>query len=485
MQGHVNYEDSIVITSNAKWEIKALPAAEWLSIDKMSGSGNAVVHFKTLQLNNNEVLSETILTITAAEVPLPIPTAKVKVSQSPILSVLNSKLYGGKDEDDFSGELITPDGGRFLWGATNSSANGDVMEMNNGAHDYWITKLNSTGAVEWSRSLGGSDEDFPSGAIITSDGHYMVCGVTYSNDRDVTGNAGESDAWVIKLNSSGDEIWRKTYGGAGYDAAHALVATADGGAIIGGYDGSNAALRREDLWMFRIKSDGVIAWDKKYGGSKGDWAGIIKRLSENRILVTGYTESNNGDVSGYRGENDIWWLELDENGNILSNKVIGGSGRDYLSSVSITAGGNYLLTGSTDSKDGDLIARFQKLDAWVMMMKPSGEPLWTKTFGGSGDDGASGAISIAQGDIIVVGATESADGDIGLNKGATDGFILKLNKSADILWKKIFGGENNDSIFSILQTSDGQFEVVGSTGSSDGDFAGNPRSNEGWILKFN
>lgn len=158
-------------------------------------------------------------------------TTQMGIAQAP--SIQWQKTFGGTNDDGSTVVKQTDDGGYILVGYTGST-NGDVIG-NHGSNDYWIVKLNGTGLIQWQKCLGGTGADYAFDVEQTSDGGYVVLGVTSSNDGDVIGNHGASDYWVVKLNSTGLIQWRKTLGGAFGDYAYSIVQTVDGGYVVAGY----------------------------------------------------------------------------------------------------------------------------------------------------------------------------------------------------------------------------------------------------------
>src|SRR5207249_46394 len=142
------------------------------------------------------------------------------------------KCYGGSGDDTAKSIVQTSDGGYIVAGTTNSDDK-DVIG-NHGRADYWVVKLKSNGAIDWQKTYGGSNDDFAKSIMQTKDGGYIVAGYTLSNDKDVSGNHGLKDYWVLKLKSSGTIDWQKTYGGSKDDFAYCIIETKDSGYIVAG-----------------------------------------------------------------------------------------------------------------------------------------------------------------------------------------------------------------------------------------------------------
>ena len=346
-------------------------------------------------------------------------------------------------------------------------------------------------AIEWQKCLGGTADDFANSIQQTSDGGFIVAGETRSNDGDVSGNHGKSDAWVVKLNSLGDILWKKCLGGTGNDYARSIQQISDGGFILTGYTNSNNGdvsgnNGYYDAWVVKLNSSGDILWQKCLGGTYDDYARSIQQTSDTGFILAGYTFSNDGDVSGNHGFSDAWVVKLNSSGDIIWQKCFGGTNEDYAYSIQQTSDGGFIVAGETRSNDGDVSGYHGYFDYWVVKLNSSGDIEWQKCLGGTNNDYANSIQQTSDGGFIVAGYTESNDGDVsGYHGGDYDAWVVKLNSSGDILWQKCLGGTIDDRAYSIQQTSDGGFIVAGFTVSNDGDVSGNHGASDAWVVKLN
>ena len=226
------------------------------------------------------------------------------------------KSIGGSGFDRAKSIQQTSDGGYIVAG-TSDSNDGDVS-LNNGYEDYLVVKLTSIGTIEWQKSLGGSGRDYANSIQQTSDGGYIVAGSSVSNDGDVSGNHGfATDYWVVKLTSLGAIDWQKALGGINNDYSYSIQQTSDGGYIVAGItysidgdvSGNNGGV---DSWMVKLTITGTMEWQKALGGTGLDYSYSIKQTSDGGYIVTGESISNDGDVSGNHGENDYWVVKLSD-----------------------------------------------------------------------------------------------------------------------------------------------------------------------------
>jgi hypothetical protein len=346
-------------------------------------------------------------------------------------------------------------------------------------------------AIEWQKCLGGTADDFANSIQQTSDGGFIVAGETRSNDGDVSGNHGKSDAWVVKLNSLGDILWKKCLGGTGNDYARSIQQISDGGFILTGYTNSNNGdvsgnNGYYDAWVVKLNSSGDILWQKCLGGTYDDYARSIQQTSDTGFILAGYTFSNDGDVSGNHGFSDAWVVKLNSSGDIIWQKCFGGTNEDYAYSIQQTSDSGFIVAGYTFSNDGDVSGYHGYFDYWVVKLNSSGDIEWQKCLGGTYYDYAYSIQQTSNGGFIVAGSTNSNNGDVSGYHGYFDYWVVKLNSSGDIEWQKCLGGTNNDYANSIQQTSDGGFIVAGYTESNDGDVSGYHGGDyDAWVVKLN
>jgi len=340
----------------------------------------------------------------------------------------------------------------------------------------------------WQSCLGGSSYDAAAKLLPTADGGYIVVGTTYSNNGDVTGNHGNGDVWVVKLDSSGTKQWKKTLGGSGSDVAVSIVQLSSGKIfVVANTTSTNGNVTYNhgltDIWLVALNSSGTLLYQKTFGGSGDDVAHSIIQTNDGNLLIAGSSDSNNGDVTGNHGNDDYWLLKTDTLGNLLWQKSFGGSGTDGCNSVVATADGGYLATGNSDSNDGDVTDNHGGDDFWIVKTDGSGNIQWEKSYGGSMNESALAAIQNTAGNFVIAGYTISNDGDVTDNKGSSDYWMLMLDSSGTLLNQHTYGGTNSDVAYSIIQASDGGYMLSGSTTSNDFDVTGNHGGEDMWLMK--
>jgi hypothetical protein len=346
--------------------------------------------------------------------------------------------------------------------------------------------------LQWQKCLGSSANELGFAITNAPGGGYVVAGNTLGNNGDVSGNHGGSDAWIVKLNSTGGIVWQKAIGGTASDNAYDIVATADGGYIFAGATSSNDGNlqglpfhEQTDAWAVKLSSEGIIEWQAVLGGSGVERGMSVIQTGDGGYLLSGYTNSIDGDVAGNHGDNDAWIVKLGNSGAVEWEKTYGGSLYDAIVSVSEIAGG-YIASASTASSDGDLsgITNHGGRDSWVFKIDGSGNLLpWNKTYGGSGDEGG-GNIYATNDDYIFSTSTTSNNGDVSGNHGYRDAWIVKINSTGGIIWQKCFGGfDADDCDIKVLRES-GEMLLVGLTFSKNGDISGNKGGEDFWTMRL-
>jgi hypothetical protein len=237
------------------------------------------------------------------------------------------KTYGDAGHDYATSVQQTTDGGYVISGHKGSGG---------ASEDGLIQKINANGDVIWQKTYAGSDEDYPILVQQTTDNGYIMAGYTMSF------GAGNRDSWILKLDADGNTMWQKTYGGSNDDRAYSINQTTDGGYIVAGQTSSFGASGVES-WILKLDSNGDTVWQKSYGGAGNDYALSVQQTADSGYIVAGQTSSFG--ASGY----DSWILKLDNNGNSIWQKRYGGAGNDLAYSVQQTTDGGYIVAGSTQS----------------------------------------------------------------------------------------------------------------------------------------
>jgi hypothetical protein len=391
------------------------------------------------------------------------------------------KTLGSGGADNASSMVRTSDGGFVIAGYSLGGITGDKSEASRGDHDFWIVKINSAGQKVWDKTIGGSNWDQAAAIITTSDGGYLVAGYSYSGiSGDKTEvNKGIRDYWVVKLNSSGQIVWDKTLGGSGEDLAYAITESSDGGFVIAGGSASGISVDKSevsrgstDYWIVKLDNLGQKVWDKTIGGDGFDLPNSIIETSDGGFVIAGYSQSFiAGDKSeANKGSDDYWIVKLNSLGQKVWDKTIGGSGSEGASSIVETSDNGLVISGSSFSGiSGDKTEVSRGFDDyWIVKLNSLGQKIWDKTIGGNGRDNSISIISSTDGGFIIAGYSVSGiSGDKSeASKGNNDYWTVKLNSLGQKIWDKTIGTIGTDYAQGCATSTDGGYVIAGYTTSS-------------------
>jgi uncharacterized repeat protein (TIGR01451 family) len=392
-----------------------------------------------------------------------------------------SRPIGGTSVD--AGRIVTPtaDGG-FLIASETSSSDGDVSGHHGGT-DIWIIKMASSGAIEWQKAFGGSGNEFVRKMIYLPDGGAAIMGITNSNNGDITTPRGNGDIWAFRIDASGNLLWNRTLGGTALDELRNADKTLDNGYILTGFTSSNnwdvsGNHGGEDIWVVKLSSSGAIEWQKCLGGTGADRPRAIMAMADGSYVMTGSTTSADGDVTTQHGGNDLWLVKLDASGNILWQRAYGGTQHETGFHCVLSSDGNSLVAlANTNSNDGD-VSGYSGLsnypDVWVASVSYANGTLnWQKPIGGNLTEDPIALIKDADGNYLVSMITNSGDRDAVTTRGSYDVLLMRLNTSGTPLWTKCFGGSRSERLQMLLNDTSGHSYVLAATTNSlNGDVTG-------------
>ncbi len=343
-----------------------------------------------------------------------------------------TKTYGGTYDDYGYSVQQDSDSGYVITGYTTSFGAGYA--------DVYLVKTDASGDTLWTRTFGGTQGDDGYSVKQTSDGGYIIAGLTYSF------GAGGSDVYLIKTNASGDTLWTRTYGGTGIDASYCVQQTSDGGYIVAGQTNSFGA-DSQNVYLIKTNAAGDTLWTRTYGGNGNDWAYSVQQTSDSGYIIAGTTSS----FGAHREK--VYLIKANASGDTLWTRTYGGTNNDYGYSVQQTSDGGYIVAGQTYSFGAG------GLDVYLIKTNAHGDTLWTRTYGGTGDDHGFSVQQTSDGGYIIVGFTTS------FGAGGEDVYLIGTNASGDTLWTRTFGGTQDEEARSVRQTLDGGYVIAAYTGS--------------------
>ena len=408
---------------------------------------------------------------------------------------------GGSLTDYLYNIKVCVGGGYICGGSSESNISGDKTQNAIGEADYWVVRLDSSGNIQWQKTIGGNGIDNISTILQTSDGGFVCGGWSDSNiSGDKTENSqGGSDYWIVKLDMNGIIQWQNTIGGNGLDFLNSIEQTSDGGYICGGSSNSGISGDKsentnglDDYWIVKIDSLGNIQWENTVGGLMVDRLNAIQQTFDGGYICGGTSDSDiSGDkLENSRGIDDFWVIKLDMNGSLQWQKTIGGNDYDLLHCLRQTMDGGYICGGeSISSSSGEKSENSQGgYDFWVVKLDTAGNIQWQNTIGGDGFDGLQSIKSTNNGGYICGGMSSSnISGDKFENSiGGLDYWVVKLDNAGQLEWQNTIGGLDNDWLNLVESTSASEY-ICG--GWSESNISGDKTENSNgysdyWIVKI-
>ena len=311
----------------------------------------------------------------------------------------------------------------------------------------WILKLDSLGNVVWQKTYGGVGPDGASSVDQTTDGGYIVAG-SFMNST-----AGQPSPWVFKLDPTGNIVWQKTFG-AGNDAFRYVTHTSDGGSAVAGWGiffFLSCGCQNEGAWVVRLDAAGNVIWQQLYA-TQWNYAYSIAQTSDGGFVVAGRAHHVPPEtVSSW----DPLIFKIDSLGNLVWQKIFSVYFDGEVYSAQQTLDGGFIVAGGSNTWGNQPSTCIPtlidcKFHDWVFKLNSTGGMVWQKTYGGTGtSEYANSVDQTSDGGFVIVGPTSSPGG----------AWIYKLDPAGNILWQK---GGPSSAIASVQKTSDGGIVAAGS-----------------------
>ena len=395
-------------------------------------------------------------------------------------SIESISTFGGTKNESAETVIKTSDGGYAVVGYT-QSMDGDVTDKSDESYDAWLLKFDSDNNLLWNKTYGGSNDEKANDIIQTNDGGFVVIGYTFSNDGDVSNNAGQQDFWVFKTDPQGNILWEKPFGYAGLDYGLSIIQTNDNGYFLTGVldvtgSGGEGNTRNSqtlhaggDYWALKLDTNGNLQWSKYFGGFNSDTPYDAIQTDDNGFIIIGSSDSYDFDISNNIGSYDFWVVKVNRDGILEWENNYGGSQIDEAHKIIKTDDGNFLIVGDTRSEDIDISNSLGAADVWAIKISPNGQLLEETSYGGESFDVGRSVISDIENGYIICGSSRSGTGQLTQNNGQNDVWVFKTEANGNLKWQTSIGGSDVDYAYGVAQLDNGKIIVVGESSSNDFD----------------
>ncbi len=343
----------------------------------------------------------------------------------------------------------------------------------------------------WDKTIGGNGHEQPLYCDIklAKDGNLLFVAQSQGGPGgDIAGASnGNEDYWLFKVDTLGNLLWEKGFGGTGSDVVADFIELADGGYILVGSSDSPISGDKtengrgdDDFWVVRTDSNLNVLWDKTYGGNFQDRCFSVCETSDKGFMLSGSVLSTIGsDITDQPFtinpiNEDYWVIKIDSIGNKIWDKRYGWTGGEECLNVKQTPDGNYLLIGWTLSQNGGTISQPKRgsYDYWVVKIDPMGNKIWDKRYGSNSQGGAVNSdnnwhAKLTPDGGFIMGGTSNGD-EVNferseVSKGMYDYWIIKCDSVGNKQWDRSLGGNNQEYYGGIELLQDGGYLVSGSS----------------------
>jgi hypothetical protein len=310
------------------------------------------------------------------------------------------KVFGGSSDDIGKSVRQAADGGYVFTGSTKS--------FGVGGYDVLLTKTDSLGNEQWTKTFGGTGDDNGALLRLSSDGGYVISGTSNSF------GAGDRDVYVIKTDVNGELAWAKTYGGTSDDKGCSVLELSGNNLLVLGTTYSFGA-GQSDIYLLKLGSDGTEQWGKAIGGADAETGTAVSVSQDGGFIITGSTSSFG------EGAEDLYLVHTNGNGDVTWSKTYGGIKTENAYGVKPTADGGYIVAGSTSSFG------VEGSDLYLIKADSTGNLQWSKTYGTDGNDMGTAVIGTNDGGYAVIGGTEN------FIMGKMETYMVKTDASGNTL----------------------------------------------------
>ena len=364
------------------------------------------------------------------------------------------KKMGTQNLDVFTDVIQNSDGGFMVIGTTFPEGKQDM--------DFWLVNFSSTGEVSWSKTMGTTNNDFPSSLEQCPDDGYIITGKTQVGDN-------LYNAFLLKTDKDGNEVWQKVLEKSGWQNATNVIVTNDGNFVVSGEMLTENG--NKNIWLAQFSGKGELIWVKNFGDDKEATPGALKKLPDGSFTMAGQISEKGSK------DDDLWVFRFNKNGDkiwdtqIKSPNIIVWPECICCSPDSNIVSVGWYGTCMNDIKSEDAVFDF---DLFITEISPKGKFLWTKNIDSEGSEGGNAVVVRPDGNILLAGKKETSF------LGRIGPWLLLTDRNGKVLSEFVLPFNfSGDQAAEIINTSDGGFVVIG-----PGKIDFNKTRSDGWIRKF-
>ncbi|HMO63871.1 MAG TPA: hypothetical protein PKE47_01360 [Verrucomicrobiota bacterium] len=401
---------------------------------------------------------------------------------------VSDHVFGGSGEEGIRDVLPLPDGGLLLGGTLfGTSTNGNRTAASHGDTDFWIVRLDAAQQPLWDRVYGGAATDELRRMVALRDGGFLLIGGSASEPGGTRTAAREGgfDGWIVHIAEDGTPLWDRAYGGPDADRLDHGVELPDGGFLLVGTSSSEpgpaktaALFGASDAWAVRVDARGNRLWDRSYGGAFAEESHAVIADRDGGSVVAGWSDSRpeaGNKTSPAHGQRDAWVLRLNDAGDILWDRSLGGRNEDWATDVVSAPDGGLLVVGNSLSREGGTKTSPNwspvggtglASDGWLNRLDPAGTLLWDRSYGGEQADGFQRGVA-GPGGYVFAGSSSSAPGGTKTSPKrftepfGSDGWAARVDLEGRPVWDQSYGASLTHDASALVQLADGSWFLTG------------------------
>jgi hypothetical protein len=357
------------------------------------------------------------------------------VFAQPDPGVLWTRTIGPTGHNDARAIQQTPDGGYLVAGFTGGTG-GESGHAS-------VIKLDANGEVVWRRAYSNEGNSWFFGLDVIPSGGFVVVGIIMTSNNNY-------EAWLIRAADNGDPIWSRTFGGPMNDQGYAVTATSDGGFAVAGLDASIAGGRYE-AYLVKLNGTGDILWQHTWGvPAINVEARSVRECPDGGFIITGGSVS----YGEWNSPFNMFVVRTNARGRTLWTRQYGGDGNDFASDAVCLPDGGFAVVGYTTPRGTD------QRNMCMIRINERGRRIWKRTYGGPGDDAAFTVKRTMDGGFLLGGYTNST------GQGDQDLCLIKTNRAGVRQWRRTYGTLGWEYPWGnecVELTADGGYVLAGTT----------------------
>jgi alpha-tubulin suppressor-like RCC1 family protein/chitodextrinase len=386
---------------------------------------------------------------------------------------LEWNTFLGSSGNDYGYGLAIDGNGNVYISGYSYATWGSPIQPFSGGTDTFVAKYNSSGILQWNTFLGSSGEDNGIGLAVDTSGNVYVTGASYATwGSPIQPYSGAGDAFVAKLNSSGVLQWNTFLGSSSnYDGGIRSAVDIGGNVYITGYSWATwgTPIRpysgERDAFVAKLNNSGDLQWNT-FLGSSGEDAGIDLAVdTSGNVYIMGFTTGSTwgSPILPFSGGSATFVAKLNSNGDLQWNTFWGETSE--WGGVAVDTSGNVYITGYSYATWGSPILPFSGgIDAFVAKLNSSGILQWNTFLGSSGDDLGIGVTVDVSGNVFITGISRGTWGSpMWPFSGGGDAFVAKLNNNGVLQWNTFWGSANQDIAYGLAVDTSGNIFITGTS----------------------